>query len=113
MGADAGGVDPRTVAIVIPLLGIGTFALRYALIGLFHRQQPPEALRRVLRFVPAAVLPAIAAPLLFIGADGDFVSDPVRLGAAALGVAAGAWSRNLFVTIAVGMAAYWGLGALA
>lgn len=97
----------------LTLLAIGTFLMRYALIGLFAHRAPPERLRRVLRHVPAAVLPAIAAPLLLASGDGAGLAlDPIRLTAAAAGVAAGLWTGRIIVTIAVGMGVFSIAGAL-
>jgi len=92
--------------ITILIIGLLTFAIRLSFILLFGVIEVPLLLRRALRFVPAAVLSAIILPdlLLRIGLD----NDRLLAGLVAIGVA---WlSKNVLLTIAVGMAVFVGLG---
>jgi branched-subunit amino acid transport protein len=68
-----------------------------------------------VRFVSPSVLAAIAVPaVLYPVSDGDLRLDAgnERLFAAALAIVIAAATRNVWLTIAAGMAALWSLNAL-
>ncbi len=79
--------------LIIALLGVGTYAIRFSFLGLIgDRKMPPLALK-LLRFTPVAVLPGMVAPLaLFPEATGG-ATDPTRL-VTALAVVLVAWWRK-------------------
>lgn len=96
-----------------PVLVIGmmvvTFLPRYGVMALLGRVEMPRPLFRALRYVPVAVLSAIILPTMIFDRAGQ---PDLRLQNSALvaGVVAilVAWrTRNLLVTILVGMAALW------
>lgn len=107
----ASAVNPWIFWIAIPALGLGTYLLRYALLGLLANATLPPGLRRALDFVPAAVLPAITTPLLLYDASGALQSDPARLTAIGAALAVGVVTRDVLWTVVVGMAALWGAQA--
>ena len=89
-------------------MGIVTYAIRLSLIVLIGHVEVPPIIQRALRFVPPAVLTAIIFPeLLRPGGTLDLSFGNVRLLAGVL--AAGiAWrTKNVLLTIGVGMAALW------
>ena len=89
-------------------MGLVTYAIRLSLIVLIGRVDVPPIIQRALRFVPPAVLSAIIFPeLLRPGGTLDLSFGNVRLLAGVL--AAGiAWrTKNVLLTIGVGMAALW------
>jgi branched-subunit amino acid transport protein len=92
--------------IVIGIAGLLTFATRLSFIFLLDRIKVPDWFRRGLRFVPVAVLSAIILPELTSPQGMLFLSwrNPQLLaGAVAILVA---WrTKNVLLTIAVGMAA--------
>ena len=92
------------------LIGMGliTFALRAVLIALYGRFQMPELLTRALRYVPPAVLSAIILPEL-VRRDGqlDISLANARLLAGAVAALVAWRTRNVVLTIAIGMAALW------
>ncbi|MFZ5878657.1 MAG: AzlD domain-containing protein [Chloroflexota bacterium] len=92
-------------------IGLGTFLLRFLFIYLFGKIEMPAPLRRALRFVPAAALAALVFPALTHPAGHlDLSLHNVRL-LAGLGGALVAWkTRNVLLTILVGMALLWILG---
>lgn len=99
--------------LLFAAIGAGTFALRFSFIYLFGRIEMPEWIRRALRFVPAAALAALVFPAL-THSDGqlNLSLQNFRL-LAGLGGALVAWkSRNVLLTILVGMALLWALEAL-
>ena len=59
-----------TVWLLICVIGIGTFGLRFTLIALADRgDRIPDSIQRALRFIPPAVLAAIAAPAFLLVDD--------------------------------------------
>ena len=94
-------------------IGLGTFTLRFLFIYLFGKIEMPEWLRRALRFVPAAALAALVFPALTHPSGHlDLTLQNFRL-LAGLGGALVAWrTRNVLLTILVGMALLWTLEAL-
>ncbi len=94
------------VWILMVLAGLATFVTRLSMILLLERFRMPDWFRRALRFVPVAVLSAIALPALVSRNDALDVSlhNPQLLsGAVAVLVA---WrTRNVLLTILAGMAA--------
>lgn len=89
-------------------LGILTFLTRLSFIALLERWQAPLIVKRALRFVPVAVLTAIIIPELVLH-DGVFnaqLSNPRLL--AGLVATLVAWkTKNVILTIAVGMLVFW------
>ncbi len=89
-------------------VGLGTFTLRFLFIYLFGKIEMPDWLRRALRFVPAAALAALVFPALTHPSGHlDISLLNFRL-LAGLGGALVAWrTRNVLLTILVGMALLW------
>jgi branched-subunit amino acid transport protein len=89
-------------------IGLGTFLLRFLFIYLFGKIAIPDWLRRALRFVPAAALAALVFPALTHPAGHlDLTLHNFRL-LAGLGGAIVAWkTRNVLLTILVGMMLLW------
>ena len=90
------------------LIGVLTFLTRLSFILLFSRWQPPEIIRRGLRFVPVSVLTAIFIPeLLLVDGGLSFTAANPRLiaGAAAILIA---WkTKSALWSIAAGLAVFW------
>jgi branched-subunit amino acid transport protein len=92
----------------LALAGLLTFATRLSFVLLLARVQVPPLLVRALRFVPPAVLSAIVASEILVrdGAPDLAPANPRLLAGAAAALVA--WrTRNVLLTIAVGMAALW------
>ena len=86
-----------------------TFGVRYPVLTLVSRVQLPELLLQGLKYVPPAVLMAIVAPVALIPAGEGislvFSNAPLY---ASLAAALVSWrSRNLLLTILVGMGVLW------
>lgn len=94
-------------------VGLGTFTLRFLFIYLFGKIEMPYWLNRALRFVPAAALAALVFPALTHPTGYlDLSLQNFRL-LAGLGGAIIAWrTRNVLLTILVGMAMLWVLEAV-
>jgi branched-subunit amino acid transport protein len=101
--------------LIIALAGAGTFAIRLSMLVFVHHGALPPIVREAVRFVSPAVLAAIILPAVVYPAAGS----DLRLEAgnerifAALLAAGVAWAtRNVWLTIVLGMAALWALKAL-
>jgi branched-subunit amino acid transport protein len=93
-------------------MGIITFAIRLSLIALMGRVKVPLLVQRALRFVPPAVLSAIIFPELLVRNGAPDVSfSNARLLAGGLAALVAWRTRNVLLTIGVGMAALWILQA--
>ena len=71
------------------LLGLGTFLIRFSFLGLFGGRQLPDWALLHLKYVGAAVFPALITPLLLWPEATGGQADPIRLIAAAAAFAAG------------------------
>ena len=86
-----------------------TFGVRCPVLALVGRFTLPEIVQRGLRYVPPAVLSAIIAPAVFFP-DGERLMlevDNPRIAASIIAVLVAWRSKNLLLTIVVGMAALW------
>lgn len=93
-----------SLLLIFILGGLLTFAIRFSFIYLLGRASLPETLRRMLRFVPAAVLSALVAPELLLHAGTvDLSLGNTRLIAGLLAVLVAWWTKNTLITILVGM----------
>ena len=99
--------------LMFVIIGVLTFLIRFSSIGLLGHAELPPLVRRALRYVPPAVLSAIFVPELVI-TNGNLNLSPAnpRLIAGILAILVAWKTRNMLITIAVGMAALWGISAL-
>jgi branched-subunit amino acid transport protein len=96
-------------AVWIAGMALVTFAVRYPVLLLVGRAPLPQAVLRALKYVPPAVLTAIVAPAVLLGADGGLhIGLDNAFLAAALAATLVAWrTRNVLLTIVIGMAVLW------
>ncbi len=88
------------------VIGVGTFMLRFSFIWLFGRGKVRPEIEQLLKFVPAAVLAALALPAFVFSSETFSYANPRLL--AGLIAAIVAWrSRNVLLTISAGMGALW------
>lgn len=94
---------------VILISGAGTYAMRASFLAAAHRlNEVPPAMARVLRQIPPAAVAAIILPAL-VRPDGDLDLVQPRV-LAGLVAALVAWrTRNVGLTLLVGMAVLIGL----
>ena len=94
--------------VIIVIIGLVTLAIRLSFILLFGVIDVPPLLRRALRFVPAAILSAIILPdLLLIDDTLSLSLGNERLLAGGIAILLAWRTKNVLLTIAVGMAAFW------
>lgn len=98
----SGGYSDLQIWIVIIILGIGTFLLRWSFLGSLGNREIPEWALRMLRYTPVAVLPALVAPLVTWPAATGGEPDPARLSAAAATLIVGILTRNVIAAIIAG-----------
>ncbi len=87
-------LSDTTIWVLIILIALGTFALRFSFLGVIGGRQLPEWVLRLLRYTPVAVIPGLMAPLVFRPLAGTGLPDPVLLGTVAVTLAVGVWRRN-------------------
>ncbi|RMC36573.1 AzlD domain-containing protein [Paracoccus alkanivorans] len=105
----SGGYSDLTIWVVIILLGIGTFLIRWSFLGALGNRDLPQWFMRMLRYTPVAVLPALVAPLVMWPAATGGQPDPARLSAAAVTVAVGVLTKNIILAILGGAITLFGM----
>ena len=97
-----------TLWLMLLVIGAVTYTIRLSCIGLLGQRDMPALLLKALRFVPIAVLPAIILPQLFLRNNALALSlQNPRWMAGILAVFVAWRTRNVLLTIAVGMVALW------
>ena len=94
--------DSATIWLIIAVLAVGTFLIRFSFLGLIGGKNLPDWALRLLRYTPVAVIPGLVAPLVLWPEATGGQPDPARLTAAAATVAAGYWSKNFLVAVIAG-----------
>ena len=99
--------------LIIFGMGFVTFSTRLLPIVLLERIEIPFVIQRALRFVPPAVLSAIILPELVLR-DGalDLSLGNARLIAGVIAALVAWRTKNVVLTIAIGMIALWVLSAI-
>ena len=96
--------------LMLLVIGCVTYAIRLSCIGLLGQKDMPALLLKALRFVPITVLPAIIVPELLLRNNTLALSLHNPRWIAGILAAIVAWrTRNVLLTIAVGMIVLWGL----
>jgi branched-subunit amino acid transport protein len=111
-GGVTGGSGTVELWLIILGLGLGSFAIRFAFLGLVGDRPLPPWLLRHLRYTAVAVLPALVAPLVVWPAATGGSPDLPRMAAAAATLAVGLLTKNVVAAIAVGAITLYGLLAL-
>lgn len=95
---------PVEIWIIIALVAIGTYLIRFSFIGLIGGRDLPPWVLRHLRYTPVAVLPGLVAPLVLWpeATGGDY--DAPRLLAAAVTLLLGVMFKNMMLAIFGGAA---------
>jgi branched-subunit amino acid transport protein len=107
-------MSEMSLLLVVIGMGVTTYGLRAGSLLLAERLPSWPWLGSFLRFVPVAVLSAIAAEATLIvnnRIDLSPLSNP-RLLAAVLAIVVAGRTRRMLLTIAVGMIAFWILSSI-
>jgi len=96
--------------LLIAGMALVTFAARYPILVLVGRAPLPQAVLGALKYVPPAILTAIVLPAVTLNSGGQLdLSLSNSYLVAAIASALVAWrTRNVLLTIVVGMLALWG-----
>jgi branched-subunit amino acid transport protein len=98
-----------TEVLMIAGMALVTVAVRYPVLALVGKIDLPEPVIRALRFVPPSILAAIILPELLYREDQIYIAADNNFLVAGIIAALVAWrSKNLLLTIVVGMLALWG-----
>ena len=84
-----------TIWLIIAVMGVVTFLIRFSFLGLMGSAKMPDWLLRHLRYTPVAVMPGLVAPLVLWPEATGGDPDAARLLAAAATVAVGWWRKSL------------------
>lgn len=95
--------------LIIAVLGIGTFLIRFSFLGLIGDRKMPDWVLRHLRYTPVAILPGLVAPLVLWPEATGGDPDPARLAAAAATVAVGYVTKGVVRAMISGVAVLYGL----
>lgn len=93
--------------LIIALMAVGTFLIRFSFLGLIGNRDMPAFVLRLLRYTPVAVLPGMVAPLVLWPTATQGQTDPVRLIAALVTVLVGVWTRSALWAICGGGATFY------
>ncbi len=95
--------------LIIGGMAIATFAIRYLMFGASSRIVLSPTLLNALRYVPPVVLTAIVVPEVLLS-DGSLAIgyENARLAGAIVAVLISIFTKNLLLTIVLGMAAFFG-----
>ena len=110
------GYSTAEIWLIIVLLAVGTFALRFSFLSILGDRTLPPFLLRLLRYTPVAVIPGMVAPLVLWPAATGGETDPLRLAAAAASLLVGVATRNVVWAILAGavvlVGGIWATGPL-
>ena len=90
------------------IAGLITYFTRMGMITLINKDIFNENFKKILSYVPSVVFPSIIFPGVFLDDYGSLVSitDPKIYGAL-IAIIVGYLSRNVILTIILGLASYW------
>ncbi len=95
-------IDPVTFWTVVPLLAVGTYAIRFSFLGALGNRPLPASLRRALRYTAVAILPGLVAPAVVWPAATGGEPDPARIAAALVTLVVGVMFRSVIGAILAG-----------
>jgi branched-subunit amino acid transport protein len=91
-------------------MALVTFLPRFLPMVFLTRWALPERVKKGLEYFPISILSAIVFPILFFNGEGRMEIQPHYL-LSAIPVFIFAWKvKNLWGSVILGMAIYWGLG---
>ncbi|MBW4710562.1 AzlD domain-containing protein [Roseobacter sp. YSTF-M11] len=102
-------IDQGTLWVVIIGLGIGSYFLRFAFLGIVGDRPMPSWLLRHLRYTAVAMLPAMVAPLVVWPAATGGEADLPRMTAAVVTLCVGLATKNVLAAIFSGAATLFGM----
>jgi len=101
-------IDKGELWLLMILLGLGSFTLRFAFLGLIGDRPLPPWILRHLRYTAVAVLPGLVAPLVVWPEATGGVPDAPRMAAALVTIITGIVTRNMLLAIFLGASTLYG-----
>ncbi|MFS4582020.1 AzlD domain-containing protein [Phaeobacter sp. C3_T13_0] len=98
--------DPTLLWTIIIGLAIGSFALRFAFIGLMGGRTMPPWLMRHLRYTAVAIIPALVTPLVVWPTSTDGTPSLLHFAVATTVFVLGYWTRNVLIAMGSGAAGF-------
>jgi branched-subunit amino acid transport protein len=99
--------------LVVGVASVGTLLMRVVPIVAHGRLPAPGFLERLLKHVPAAALAAlVGAWTFYVKTEGAYEFAPERTIAASVALLVALKTKNVILTLAVGMAALWAVQAV-
>jgi len=102
--------------LIIAIMAVGTFAIRFSFLGLIGNRPMPPLVLRLLRYTPVAVLPGMVAPLVLWPAATGGQLDMVRILSAVAAMIVAYRSKKVVWGMAAGVivfyAGLWATGQL-
>ena len=102
-------IDRGQFWIVVVVLGLATYAIRFSFLGLLGNRALPGWLQRSLRYTAVAVLPALVAPAVLWPPATGGQPDAARLLAAAVTLVVGLATRQMIIAALAGVATLLGV----
>ncbi len=98
--------------VIIIGLGVGSFIIRFAFLGVVGDRPLPPWLLRHLRYTAVSILPALVIPLVVWPTETNGEPDPARLIAAAVCFGVAYKTKNVAFAVIAGAITLYGLLAL-
>lgn len=102
-------IDRGTFWLVVVVLGLGTYLIRFSFLGLLGNRPLPLWMIRALRYTAVSVLPALVAPAVLWPPATGGAPDILRLLTIAVTLLAGFVTRSMISAIAAGGIAFYAL----
>lgn len=101
-------MSPQSEILLILGMLLVTFGTRYPLLALLSNRSLPEKFTMALNYVPLAVLTAIIVPEI-LAPEGELILNDSNnaLAASLIAILVSIRTKNLLMTIVVGMVVYW------
>jgi branched-subunit amino acid transport protein len=101
-------IQPDVVFWVIILAGLFTFGIKFLFIALAGKVELPVQIQHALQFVPVAVLTALVIPAILSPHHAlDLSTGNPKLISGIFAFVAAKYTKNVLLTLAVGMGGLW------
>lgn len=100
------------VYLIVGMMGV-TFAIRYAVLGLGGRLHLSQKFTHLLRYIPPAVLTALVVPAVLMPTNNEpLTGSNARFISAIAAILVSYRTKNILLTIAIGMLTFFILKAI-
>lgn len=93
---------------IVVIMTIGTFMIRYSIIGLAAKVKISHRWKELFSFIPAAIIPALAVPMVFFHqGHAEWVFGKERFLILAVSVLVCRWTKSTLFTVLFGLTALY------